>query len=86
MRWNLLIGKDLLDWVIILLGIAILVLPWQGVLTIVIGLLLINFPGKFRLDRWIITRCPVLRIINALRQRRGHVPLEILVGIQMEID
>ena len=51
MRWSLLVGKNLLGWVVILLGIAMLVLPGQGILTIVIGMILINFPGKYRLER-----------------------------------
>jgi amino acid transporter len=76
-RWSLLIGKNLLGWVIILLGIAMLVLPGQGILTIVIGLILINFLGKYRLERWIITRGPVLRTINVIRERSGHAPLEL---------
>ena len=76
-RWGLLIGKNLLGWVVILLGIAMLVLPGQGVLTILIGLILINFPGKYRLERWIITRGPVFKVINVIRKRYGHAPLEI---------
>ena len=77
MRWSLLVGKNLLGWVVILLGIAMLVLPGQGILTIVIGMILINFPGKYRLERWIITRDSVLRAINAIRKRSGRAPLEI---------
>jgi len=76
MRWGLLISKNLLGCVIVLLGIAMLVLPGQGILTIVIGLVLINFPGKYRLERWIITRGPVLRAINLIRQRSGRQPLD----------
>lgn len=77
MRWGLLIGKNLLGYIIVLIGIAMLVLPGQGILTIVIGMILISFPGKFRLERWIITRGPVFRAINAIRKRSGHAPLEI---------
>jgi len=77
MRWGLLIGKNLLGWVIILLGIAMLVLPGQGVLTILIGMILINFPGKYRLERWFVTRGPVLKTINLIRQRSGREPLDI---------
>jgi hypothetical protein len=77
MRWGLLIGKNLLGWVVILLGIAMLVLPGQGVLTILIGMILINFPGKYRLERWFVTRGPVLKAINLIRQRSGREPLDI---------
>ena len=74
-RWTLLITKNLLGYVFIVLGIAMLVLPGQGILTILIGIMFINFPGKYRLERWVITRAPVLKTINRLRQRAGHAPL-----------
>jgi hypothetical protein len=77
MRLVLLIGKNLLGWVIILLGIAMLVLPGQGILTILVGMILINFPGKYRLERWFVTRGPVLKTINLIRQRSGREPLDI---------
>jgi hypothetical protein len=77
MRLALLIGKNLLGWMIILLGTAMLVLPGQGILTILLGMILINFPGKYRLERWFVTRGPVLRTINLIRQRSGREPLDI---------
>jgi len=76
-RWSLLIGRNLFGWVVIVLGIAMLVLPGQGILTIVIGLMLINFPGKYRLERWVITRRHVLRSINGIRRHSGRAPLRI---------
>ena len=74
-RWSLLLGKNLLGYIFILLGIAMLVLPGQGVLTILIGIVFINFPGKYRLERWVVMRDPVLKTINRLRERAGHPPL-----------
>jgi hypothetical protein len=76
-RWSLLISKNILGYVFIILGIAMLVLPGQGILTIVIGIMFINFPGKYRLERWAVTRPPVLKAINMLRRRAGHAPLII---------
>jgi len=55
-------------------GIAMLVLPGQGVLTIVIGIMLLDFPGKYRFERSLAARRPVLRSINWLR-RRANRPL-----------
>ncbi|MGB5455428.1 MAG: PGPGW domain-containing protein [Gammaproteobacteria bacterium] len=75
-RWTLLITKNLLGYIFIMLGIAMLVLPGQGILTILIGVMFINFPGKYRLERWVVMRPPVLKTINKLRQRAGHVPLK----------
>lgn len=74
-RWSVLIAKNLLGYLFIVLGIAMLVLPGQGILTILIGIMFINFPGKYRLERWVVMREPVLRTINRLRQRAGRPPL-----------
>ena len=74
-RWSLLIAKNTLGYIIIILGIAMLVLPGQGILTILIGVMFINFPGKYRLERWVVLRAPVLNTINKLRQRAGRAPL-----------
>ncbi len=75
LRWVLLIGKNLLGCLFVGAGIIMLVLPGQGMVTILIGLTLLNFPGKYRLVRWIVSRRPVLRSINRLRRRAGRPPL-----------
>lgn len=74
-RWLLLFGKNLLGGVLIVMGIAMLVLPGQGLLTMLIGLVLLNFPGKYRLERWFVQRRPILRSVNWLRRRSGRRPL-----------
>jgi hypothetical protein len=76
-RWSLLIAKNMLGYLFIILGIAMLVLPGQGILTILIGIMFINFPGKYRLERWAVTRPPVLRAINSLRRNAGRQPLTV---------
>lgn len=76
-RVVLLIGKNLLGAVLLLMGVAMLVLPGQGLLTVLIGLLLIDFPGKYRVQRYLVTRRPVLRSINWLRRRRGRQTLQL---------
>jgi len=76
-RMLLLIAKNLFGYVLLLMGIAMLVLPGQGLLTIMIGLMLINFPGKYRLERWLVSRKPILKSINWLREKSGHKPLRL---------
>jgi hypothetical protein len=44
-------------------------------LTILIGVMLLNFPGKRRLERWLVSRPRVLPVINRLRARFGKPPL-----------
>lgn len=61
---------------LVLLGLLMLVLPGQGILTIVVGLMLLDFPGKYRLERWLLTRPSVLNAINVLRRRMKRPPFE----------
>jgi hypothetical protein len=75
LRGMLMIGKNLLGYVLVMAGIAMLVLPGQGMLTILAGILFLDFPGKYRLERWVVARGPVLQTINWLRRRAGHPPL-----------
>lgn len=67
--------KNLLAYCVIAAGILMLFLPGQGVLTIIAGLLLVDFPGKHRLIRWTLTRPRVLRSVNWLRTRAHRAPL-----------
>lgn len=69
------IVRNLIGAALIVVGVAMLVLPGQGLLTILIGLTLVEFPGKFRLERWLVRRGPMLRALNWLRARRGAPPL-----------
>jgi Putative transmembrane protein (PGPGW) len=72
----LLLAKNLLGAVMLLAGLAMLVTPGQGLLTLVIALMLIDFPGKYHLERWLVTRPRIWRSINWLRRRAGRTPLE----------
>lgn len=76
-RILLLIVKNLLGTVVLFAGIAMLVLPGQGILTILVGLMLIDFPGKFQLERRLITQPKVLQAVNQLRRRAGKPELII---------
>ncbi len=71
-----LIAKNLLGFVLVIAGIAMLVLPGQGLLTIVVGVVLMNFPGKFRLERWLATRRPVWHSLNWLRRKARRPELQ----------
>ncbi len=77
LRMIVLILKNILGLVLFLAGVLMLFLPGQGLLTIFLGILLMDFPGKYRLERYIISRGPVLRGINWIRKRSGVAPLEV---------
>ena len=71
-----LVLKNLLGWVLVLAGIAMLVLPGQGLVTILIGLVLSDFPGKFALERRLACTPAIFNALNWLRGRAGHPPLQ----------
>jgi len=61
--------------VLVLLGVAMLLLPGQGALTLLVGVLLVDFPGKHRLVVRALGRPAVLKVVNKLRAHRGSPPL-----------
>ncbi|MFH5804632.1 PGPGW domain-containing protein [Alienimonas sp. DA493] len=75
--WTGRVGKNVVGGTLILAGVAMLVLPGQGVLTILAGVVLTDLPGKRRLERTIVRRPLVLRALNSLRKRRGAEPLRV---------
>lgn len=72
----LLVGiKNIGGLLVLLSGVAMLFLPGQGLLTILVGLLLMDFPGKYRLERVLASRQTVRAAMNWMRARRGAPPL-----------
>ena len=69
--------KNLLGVVLLVLGVAMLVGPGQGVLTIVVALSLLNFPGKRRLEMQLLRVPGLLAAINRLRRRAGREPVRL---------
>lgn len=74
------VGKNALGYALIGAGLGMLVLPGQGLLTLLLGFLLIDVPGKYRMEKWVISRPRVLRAVNWLRLRRGREPLVVGAG------
>ena len=77
LQWFLRAAKNVLGVVFVLAGIVMIVLPGQGLLTIFIGLLLADFPGKRALERRLVRRPAILGFLNRLRQRHGKAPLQV---------
>jgi hypothetical protein len=73
------IAKNAGGVLLILLGLVMALpgIPGQGILTMIVGLTMLDFPGKRGLERRLIGRPHVLRAINGLRARFGRAPLEI---------
>jgi len=55
----------------------LLVLPGQGLLTILLGIIMIDFPGKYHLQRWCISRESVLHSMNWLRKKGKRAPIKL---------
>ena len=69
--------KNLIGYTLIFGGVLMLVLPGQGLFTIFIGLILSNYPGKYRLERKLIAIPSILKTVNWLRKKSNKDPLEI---------
>ena len=67
--------KNLLGLVVFLAGLLMLVTPGQGILTLLIGLGMLNFPGKRRLELHLVRRPGVHAAIDWIRRRGGRAPL-----------
>jgi len=74
-RWIWLIAKNILAIGFLFFGVLMLVLPGQGIVTILIGMTLLDFPGKFHLQRWVVSRKGVLDSINWVREKAERLPL-----------
>jgi archaellum biogenesis protein FlaJ (TadC family) len=74
--WLASAAKNLVGIALIALGAIMLFVPGQGLLTMLIGILLTNFPGKYRLERRIVRRPAVLRTLNRIRSRGKREPLQ----------
>lgn len=70
-------GKNLLGLTLIGLGVVMSLpgVPGQGILTILLGIMLTDIPGKEQLERKIVRRPRVHRAIDKLRARFHEPPL-----------
>jgi hypothetical protein len=70
-------AKNVLGIVLVILGVVMSLpgVPGQGVLTILLGIMMLDFPGKRRLEQRLVRRPKILRAINRLRGRFEKPPL-----------
>ena len=76
-RWGAVILKNILGVVLVIIGIILSLpgVPGQGVLTILIGLIMIDIPGKRPFEARIISRPTILGAVNNLRAKYNKPPL-----------
>ena len=70
LMWLLIIIiKNLIGLILIICGILMLILPGQGVLTIITGLIFLDYPGKFRFERSLVRNKLILNSMNWIRRK-----------------
>lgn len=71
------VGKNLLGVLLVAVGIVLSLpgVPGQGILTILLGIMLLDFPGKQKLEYNIVSRPRVYEAINKLRRKFGKPKL-----------
>lgn len=71
------IGKNLLGVLLVALGVVLSLpgVPGQGVLTILLGIMLLDFPGRRKLEHWLVSRPRIRDGINKLRHKFGKPEL-----------
>jgi hypothetical protein len=75
-RWTVVVLRNFLGTTLVVLGLIMSVegIPGPGIMTIVLGLMLLDFAEKRRCARWVISRPPILRAANSLRRKYGKPP------------
>ena len=69
--------RNVLGLVFIVAGIVMLFTPGQGLLAILVGITLTDFPGKDRLGLRIVRQPGVLKAVNWIREKADVPPLEM---------
>jgi hypothetical protein len=70
----LLVLRSLLGIVLVIAGVLMLFLPGQGILTILIGLLCMSFPGKQRLINYLLGKKSLKTCLNWTRRKMSRPP------------
>ncbi len=70
------IVRTLIGSVLLIAGIIMLVTPGQGVISILLGLFLMEFPGKRKLELKLINHEPTFKALNWLRSKANKTPFE----------
>lgn len=74
-RTIVMLAKNLLGLILVIAGFLMFFIPGQGILTMLIGLGLMNFPGKYAMERKLVSKPAVLKSMNWIRKKAGVEPL-----------
>lgn len=73
----ILVVRNTIGVVLLGAGIAMLALPGQGIITILIGISLMDFPRKHLLVDFLVRRERVVRFLNWVRKKEKKPPFEL---------
>jgi len=73
------IGKNIGGVLLVALGIVLSLpgVPGQGLLTVLLGIMLLDFPGRHRLEQKLLSKPSIVNTINRLRERFDKPPLQL---------
>jgi hypothetical protein len=74
------VAKNAIGAIFLFAGFLMLFLPGQGILTMLIGVSMLDFPGKRKVEAKMIGRPAVLNVINGMREKFGKPPLILAPG------
>lgn len=69
--------KNVAGAIFVFAGFLMLFLPGQGILTMLIGISMLDFPGKRKIEATLIGQPTVLSVINGMRQKFNKPPLRL---------
>lgn len=72
----IIILKNVFGFVLLITGIIMLITPGQGIIAILLGLFLMEFPGKYQLELKLIAHNPTFKALNWLRNKVGKPPFK----------
>jgi len=74
------IVKNAIGAIFLFAGFLMLFLPGQGILTMLIGVSMLDFPGKRKIEAKMIGQRTVLGVINGMREKFRKPPLILAPG------
>jgi Putative transmembrane protein (PGPGW) len=72
------VAKNVVGAIFLFAGFLMLFLPGQGILTMLIGISMLDFPGKRKVEAKMIGQPSILNVINGMRHKFGKPPLVVV--------
>ena len=69
--------RNILALMLFVAGLIMLLTPGQGLLMLLVAISLADFPGKRRLERWVVSHEVIATSLNSLRLKVNRPPLQI---------